>query len=142
MKKLALFLLISTLISTSSFAQGTFKENGKTIFSIPQYDLSNGNTEWVLNINQLYSYKWLAFFEFESITGTKDGTLTVYVSGDGGNSWVQYPNMVAQTISANGSYSFDDSYTVYDKLKFVLTVNNISGGTVNVNQRLISNPKK
>ncbi len=140
MKNLILIILILT--ASLTFAQGTFKENGTTIATIPQYDLSGGNTEFVININQLYSYKWLAFFEFENLTGTLDATLAVYVSGDDGNSWVLYPNITTQTISANGSYSFDDYYTVYDKIKYVLTVNNITGGTVNVNQRLISNPKQ
>ena len=130
------------IASIFTFAQGTLKENGRTIAIIPQYDLSGGNTEWIINVNVLYSYKWSAFFEFESVTGTKDGTLTVYVSADNGNSWVTYPAMSAQTISANGSYSFDDSYTVYDQIKIVFTTNSITGGTVNVNQRLISNPKK
>ena len=140
MKNLILIILIFT--ASLTFAQGTLKENGKTISVIPQYNLSNGNTDWIVNINKLYSYKWITFFEFENITGTSDGTLTVHVSGDNGNSWVLYPNMKTQTISANGSYSFDDSYTVYDKIKIVFTANSITGGTVNVNQRLISNPKR
>ncbi len=140
MKNLILIILILT--ASLTFAQGTFKENGTTIATIPQYNLANGNTEWVINVNILYSYKWATFFEFENLTGTLDGTLNVYVSGDNGNSWVQYPNMLEQTITAVGSYSFDDSYTVYDKIKFVLTANNITGGTVNINQRLISNPKQ
>lgn len=81
------------------------------------------------------------FFEFENLSGTLDGTLTVYVSGDNGVSWCQYPSFSAKSVNANKSMSFDDFYTVYDQIKIVLTVNNITGGTVNVNQRLISNPK-
>ena len=140
MKKLLTITLI--LFSTLLFSQGTLTENGVTIATIPQYDLSNGNTSWVLNINKLYSYKWLMFFQFENLTGTLDGTLSVYVSGDNGISWVEYPSFIPQTINANKSMSFDDSYTIYDQIKIVLTINNITGGTVNVNQRLISNPKK
>ena len=135
-------LTILLFAATLTFAQGTLKENGKTIATIPQYELSGSDTEWIINVNQLYSYKWSVFFEFESITGTKDGTLTVYVSADNGNSWVLYPSMSVATISANGSYSFDDSYTIYDQIKIVFTANSITGGTVNINQRLISNPKK
>ena len=131
-----------TLLTLISFSQGTLKENGRTISSIPVYDLSGGDTEWVLNINNLYSYKWSVFFNFSSIAGTKDGTIAVYVSCDDGTSWVAYPDMTTATISANGSYSFDDSYTVYDKLKFAFTANSISGGSVTINQRLFSNPKK
>ena len=63
MKKLLTITLI--LFSTLLFSQGTLTENGVTIATIPQYDLSNGNTSWVLNINKLYSYKWLMFFQFE-----------------------------------------------------------------------------
>ena len=140
MKKLLTITLI--LFSTLLFSQGTLTENGVVIATIPQYDLSNGNTSWVLNINKLYSYKWLMFFQFENLTGTLDGTLSVYVSGDNGISWVEYPSFIPQTINTNKSMSFDDSYTIYDQIKILLTVNNITGGTVNVNQRLISNPKK
>ncbi len=137
-------VLISTLIltSTSTFAQGTLKENGRTMLTIPQYDLSNGDTEWIINnTQQLRSYKWLTFFEFENMTGTLDGLLTVYVSGNEGTSWVTYPNLSADSVNANKSISFDDSYTIFDQIKIVFTANSISGGTVNVNQRLISNPK-
>ena len=140
MKKLIPILLL--FASTLLYSQGTLTENGKLISTVPQYDLSVGNTEFVMNINVLYSYKWSMFFEFESLTGTLDGTLAVYCSGNAGNSWTEYPNFAEQIITANGSYSFDDSYTVYDQIKIVLTVNNITGGTVNINQRLISNPKK
>ncbi len=140
MKNLILIILIFT--ASLTFAQGTLKENGTTIATIPQYDLSGGNTEWIINVNILYSYKWSVFFEFESIAGTKDGTLTPYISIDNGNSWVTYPGLSLDSITSNKSISFDDYYTAYDKIKFVFTANSISGGTVNVNQRLFSNPKR
>ena len=140
MKKIILIFLI--LINTVLFAQGTLTENGKLIATIPQYDLSHGDTSYILNINKLYSYKWLVYFQFTSLTGTKDATITVYCSGDNGTSWVAYPGFSSQLINSNGSYSFDDAYSIYDKLKFVIAVNNVSGGTLYINQRLISNPNK
>jgi len=137
-----LLLLTLLLLATLTFPQGTLTENGVQAATIPQYDLSNGNTSWSLNINQLYSYKWLMYFEFQNLTGSLDGTLAVYASGDNGQSWVEYPGFLTQTINANKTISFDDAYTIYDQIKISLTVNNITGGTVNLNQRLISNPKK
>lgn len=92
--------------------------------------------------NPKYSLRWNVVFNFKSITGTKDGTLAVYYSSDEGTSWIAYPNMATITVSANGAYGFDDIYTVYDQLKIVLTVNSISGGTVDVNERLMTTPKR
>ena len=141
-KKIFVTLFLLSFLFFGSFAQGTLKENGKTISTIPSYDLSGGDTEWVLNLNILYSYKWSAFFNFSSITGTIDGSLSVFASADDGASWVQYPGIALITVSDNIAYSFDDYYTTYDKLKFVFTANSISDGTVSINQRLFSNPKK
>ena len=140
MKKLILIFFI--LINTVLYAQGTLTENGKLVATIPQYNLSHGDTSYVLNINRLYSYKWLVYFQFANITGVKDATISVFCSGDNGTSWVAYPGFSPQLINSNGSFSFDDAYTIYDKLKFVLTVNSITGGSLNINQRLISNPNK
>ena len=140
-KKIFFTLFLLSFLFIGSFAQGTLKENGKTISTIPSYDLSAGDTEWILNLNLLYSYKWSAFFNFSSITGTKNGSLTVFASADDGVSWVQYPGISLTTVNDNITFSFDDYYTVYDKLKFVFAANSITGGSVIVNQRLFSNPK-
>ena len=143
MKKILLILAIFASIGLA--AQGTLKENGIIIDPpIAQYDLSDGDTEWIINLNSDigYSYKWCWYANFLSLTGTLDGTLEVFASADEGVSWLAYPNMRVDTVSTIRPYSFADEYTVYDKIKIVLTVNNISGGTADPNIRLITNPKK
>jgi hypothetical protein len=142
MKKLILALALFASIGLA--AQGTLKIDSKIYGdSIAQYDLSDGDTQWVIDISSpKYSLRWNTVFNFKSITGTKDGVLAVYYSSDEGISWIAYPDMATITVSANGAYGFDDIYTVYDKLKIVLTVNSITGGTVDVNERLITNPKR
>jgi hypothetical protein len=142
MKKLILALALFASIGLA--AQGTLKIDYKVVGdSIAQYDLSDGDTSWTIKTaGYHYSLRWNTVFNFKSITGTKDGVLAVYYSSDEGTSWIAYPDMATITVSANGAYGFDDIYTVYDKLKIVLTVNSITGGTVDVNERLVTNPKR
>lgn len=141
MKKLITVLAI--IASLGLAAQGTLKVDGNILKTIPQYDVSNGSTEWIMTLSEPEnSFKWNMFFVTENLTGTLDGTLTVFYSSDEGENWLAYPNMNAATISNDGIYGFDDIYTIYDKIKVIFTVNNITGGTVNINQRLITNPKR
>lgn len=138
-----LITVLAIIASIGLAAQGTLKVDGNVLKTIPQYDAANGSTEWIMTLSEPEnSFKWNMFFVAENLTGTIDGTLTVYYSSDEGENWLLYPNMEAATITANGVYGFDDIYTVYDKIKVTFTVNNITGGTVNVNQRLITNPKR
>jgi len=121
-------------------ATGELKRNREFVHAIPEYDMSNGDTEWVLPMTN--TYKWMYYFQIENLAGTGDGTLAVKCSGDGGTTWVDYPNMSTETVDSDKSISFDDSYTVYDKIKVVFTANSITGGTITLNQRLYTNPIK
>jgi len=140
MKKLILTLALFASIGLA--AQGTLKIDYRIVGSpIPQYDLSHGDTSWIIPPTRRYeALAWNIVFNFKSITGTKDGVLVVYYSSDEGTSWIAYPNMATITVSSDGAYGFDDISTVYDKIKVVLTVNSITGGTVDVNKRLVKTP--
>lgn len=118
-------------------AEGKRLRNGKDKVVIPEYDMASGSTEWIIPMTN--TYKWLFFFQIENIVGT-GGTLAVSASGDEGNSWTAYPNMVIEDVDSNKSISFDDSYTVYDQIKVAFTAGSITAGSITPNQRLYSNP--
>jgi len=141
MKKIILILAIFASIGLA--AQGTLVQDNMILRTIPQYDISDGSASWVIDLrNPQNSAKWGTQFTFSSTAGTKDGTLAVWQSMDNGSNYAPYPNMATATIAADTTITFDDSYTVYDKIKIVFTVNNLSGGAIDVNQRLITNPNK
>ena len=132
-----------TMLSFGLFAQGTLEMNGNTLATIPQYDLSNGDTQWVIDLQDpSHTVKWCWYGDFNSLAGTKDGVLAVFISNDNGVTWVAYPEMETDVIDDNVAFSFDDNYTVYDKIKITCTVNNITGGTVDPNIRIFTNPTK
>ena len=120
-------------------AQGSRKVNGDFQCALPEYDMSNGNTEWIIPLTN--THKWMYYFQIEDIAGS-GGTLAVKCSGDEGSTWVDYPGMIVEDVDSNKSISFDDSYTVYDKVKVVFTAGSVTGGTITVNQRLFTNPIK
>ena len=140
MKKLILVILVA--FTLTGIGQ-TLEMDGKHIRDLPVYDVSGGDTEFVIDMTSpTHSFKWNFFLVASSLTGTLDGTLAVYYSSDNGSNWLAYPDMASKTLSANGAYGFDDYYSVYDKIKIIFTANSITGGTFTINERLITNPNK
>jgi ABC-type glycerol-3-phosphate transport system substrate-binding protein len=141
MKKIILILAIFASIGLA--AQGTLVQDNMILRTIPQYDISNGTSEWVIDLrNPQSSAKWGTQFTFTGTGGAVDITLTVWQSMDLGVNYAPYPKMASAVMSTDTTITFDDSYTVYDNVKIIMTVDTAGGGAVDVNQRLITNPNK
>lgn len=145
MKKFILIVLIFFTITTI-FSQGIRKKDGIKIGSdIPSYNLASGDTEWVIGLEygEDCSFRWDIQIDITGLTGVFDGTLAIYKSSNSAISWLPYPNLTTKTITSNGSYGWDDpDGTTYDAIKAVLTVNGITGGNLNMNQRIVTIPNK
>lgn len=126
------------MMSLSVMAQGTIKVNNDIRATLATYDASGGDTSWVIPLSN--GYKWGVQLDFASMTGTQDATVQIYVSMNEGVSYVEYPNFEAKVIN-KPTITYDDEYTVYDAIKVVFTANSVTGGTITINERLISNPR-
>ena len=138
MKKLILFLLV--IFAGTAFGQGQLRLDGRVQKSIPQYDLSRGDTSYIIAPDfKIGSYQWSVTLIIDNLAGTNDGLVEIYQANDTG--WVAYPDMPADSITANGAISFEDYYFTHDRLKVQITVNSITGGNLNIHQRLITSSK-
>jgi hypothetical protein len=145
MKKLALLIICIILSVTVMIGQGIRKKDGIKTVDIPVYSLASGSTEWVVGLEygEDCSYRWDIQLDISGLTGVLDGTLAIFKSSNAGKTWIPYPNMETQTITADDAYGFDDpAGTSYDQIKVVLTVVGITGGSVSVNERLVTIPNK
>lgn len=145
MKKTILLIILIVFTSTIIFGQGIRKKDGIKIANIATYDLSNGDTEWVVGLEygEDCSFRWDFQIDITGLAGGVDGTLAIFKSSSGGRTWIAYPDMATKTITANGNYGFDDpAGTTYDAIKMVLTVNSITGGSGSVNERIVTIPNK
>lgn len=141
MKKI--FLILAIFASIGLAAQGTLVQDNNVLRTIPQYDISGGTMSWVIDLlNPQHSAKWGTQFVFTNTGDTVDITLSVWQSMDDGDNYAPYPNMANAVMSTDTTITFDDSYTVYDKIKIIATVDTAGGGAIDVNQRLITNPNK
>ena len=141
MKKIILILAIFASIGLA--AQGTLVQDNMVLTTIPQYNLTSGTGSWVIDLrNPQNSAKWGVQFVFSASADTVDGVLAVWQSMDLGSNYAPYPNMASAVITSDTTITFDDKYTVYDNIKIIYTETTASGGTIDINERLITNPNK
>ena len=132
---LLLFIVISGFIQAQEM-QINFVRVGALIDT---FNITTVDTAWVVRTSSCYKFR--VQVDWSALTGTLDGVLKIQGSANKGITYTDHADLTQPVMNAaSGVVAFEDSYIVTDYIRLVFTRNNITGGKIAVNIRLIANP--
>jgi len=129
MKRITI-LLVGFLFAFISFAQ----TNIETITLVTNYDVASGSKNWNWYIGEGV-VTWAVYGYASGLTGTLDGTIKIkeaFIDSAPDSVYIDYHSMPEWTLNeANEPFAFEDSLFSGKWIRISLTVNNLTGGTIN-----------
>jgi hypothetical protein len=122
MKKLIIIALIAMIPAIG------MSQTGVVWSKFMVADTLTADTNVTISTSGIYS-SWNVFFAIGTTTSTAS-TVKVQVSPDNSN-WIDYANMITQTLVTNTNFSFEDDYVSFRYMRFVFDIE--AGESVPIN---------